>query len=106
MKNLLLILIFLLSGLSLTASARQNKQGDVAMKTGKMMVMKDGQWTQMKENTTMKDGTLVKTDGTVIDKTGRQRKLAEGESVSVNGYPKKDNPKTYKKGQDSLLKGE
>jgi len=57
----------------------------VAMKGGKVWVMKDGQKSEMTQTMTMTDGTMVMADGTVKNKDGKTWMLKDGEMIDMNG---------------------
>lgn len=57
----------------------------VAMKDGKMWVMKGGQKSEMMQTMTMTDGTMVMADGTVKNKDGKTWMLKDGEMIDMNG---------------------
>lgn len=78
-KNYLLI-AFVALGAAL-ASAKDC----VAMKNGKMMTMKDGQKSEMTEEATLKDGTKVMTDGSVVSADGTKWSLKDGEMLDWDG---------------------
>ena len=55
------------------------------MKDGKMMEMKDGKWAAMTMDATLKNGTMVMTNGTVKMTDGKTSQLKEGEGIDVDG---------------------
>ena len=57
----------------------------VLMKDGQMMLMAKGKMTPVKKDITLADGTVCKTDGTLILKNGKQIKLSNGEGLEVAG---------------------
>jgi hypothetical protein len=57
----------------------------VLMKDGQMMLMAKGKMTPVKKDITLADGTVCKTDGTLILKSGKQIKLSNGEGLEVAG---------------------
>lgn len=57
----------------------------VVMKAGKMMILKEGKLSEMKEETTLGDGTKVTVDGKVERKDGETMKLDEGEAILLDG---------------------
>lgn len=67
-----------------TASAGTVKDGVMAMKDGKMVVMKGGNWEPMKEAVTTTNGRKVSTSGEV-SKGDRKRKLEEGMMIDKDG---------------------
>lgn len=60
----------------------------VAMKGGKMWVMKGGQKSEMTSTMTMSDGTMVMADGTVKNKDGKTWMLKDGQMVDMDGKVK------------------
>jgi hypothetical protein len=61
------------------------KDGTVKMVSGKMMVMKGGNWVPMDHTMTMPNGTKVMTDGSVMTKAGKKDMLKEGDCVKPDG---------------------
>ena len=57
----------------------------VLMKDGQMMLMTKGKMTPVKKDITLSDGTICKTDGTCILKSGKQIKLSNGEGLEIAG---------------------
>jgi hypothetical protein len=57
----------------------------VMMKDGKMMVMKDGQKTEMTEDMTLTNGTTVMKDGSVKTSDGKTMTLKNGDWVDMDG---------------------
>ena len=55
------------------------------MKDGKMMVMKDGKTMPMKKNMTMKNGTMVMTNGECTMKDGKKMMMKEGDCMEMSG---------------------
>src|SRR4051812_28518719 len=109
MKKLFLLTVF--SVISFTpelyaqGKGQVPNEGEIAMKTGRPMVMKDGQWVQMKEDMTMKDGTKVTKDGTVLLKNGTKHKLSEGEYIGMDGQVKKEKVNADKTTELKMKKG-
>jgi hypothetical protein len=64
----------------------------VALKAGKMMLVKDGQSSLLTTELRLEDGSRVTPDGTLTTKDGRQRRLLDGQLVRLNGaeLPAKD----------------
>ncbi|HEY9343290.1 MAG TPA: DUF6799 domain-containing protein [Hanamia sp.] len=90
MKKLLLSVFAI--GLSLGVFAQdtqsQNKWKDhegIFMKNGKVMVIKDGQKTQLLQDTTLSNGTTIMVDGTVKSSNGTTTMLKDGEFVNSDG---------------------
>lgn len=58
----------------------------IAMKDGKVWVMKDGETMEMTETVTLMDGTQVMKDGSYVEKAGADKKmLKEGEAITWKG---------------------
>jgi hypothetical protein len=57
----------------------------VSMQAGQMIYVSNNKTSKMSKDMTMADGTLVKTDGTVITKDGKKIELHEGDRVYMNG---------------------
>lgn len=70
-----------------TPAQEQVKSNDhLAMKNGKMWVMKDGKATEMVKEMDMPNGSKVMTDGTVIMKDGSKVQLKDGDKMGMKGY--------------------
>jgi hypothetical protein len=67
-----------------TAGFGLAKDGTMMMKDGKMIVMKNGSWEEMKETMTRTDGCKVITNGDVKMKD-HTTKLKEGEMIDKDG---------------------
>lgn len=59
-------------------------EGDITMKHGKMMVMKNGQWIDLKGPATLSNGYKVMSNGDVMIK-GKKYRMYEGYSARANG---------------------
>lgn len=58
----------------------------IAMKDGKLWVMKDGKTTELTETATLMDGTKVMADGSYLEKgEGEKKMLKEGEAITWKG---------------------
>ena len=57
----------------------------VMMKDGKMMVMKDGQHTELSEDMTLGNGTMVMKDGSVKMSDGTTKMLKNGDWLDMDG---------------------
>jgi hypothetical protein len=64
---------------------KMNKKDCVMMKSGKMLVMKDGKTMDMNGDVVLSDGSVVSTNGTVKAKDGSTKMLKNGDSVDMNG---------------------
>lgn len=61
----------------------------IAMKDGKVWVMKDGKTMELKEEVTLMDATKVMTDGSYLEKgAGEKKMLKEGEAITWEGKVK------------------
>lgn len=61
----------------------------IAMKDGKVWVMKDGKTMEMTEDMTLMDGTTVMKDGSYMEKgKGEKMMLKEGEAITWEGKVK------------------
>lgn len=57
----------------------------VMMKDGKVMVMKDGQKSELTDDMTLSNGTTVMKDGTVKTSDGKTMMLKDGDWVGMDG---------------------
>jgi 2-keto-4-pentenoate hydratase/2-oxohepta-3-ene-1,7-dioic acid hydratase in catechol pathway len=57
----------------------------VSMQAGQMIYVANNKTSKMSKDMTMSDGTVVKTNGTVITKDGKKIELHEGDRVYMNG---------------------
>lgn len=57
----------------------------VMMKDGKVMVMKHGQHSELTEDLTLDNGTMVMKDGTVKTSDGKTMMLKDGEWIGMDG---------------------
>ncbi len=62
----------------------QNHEG-IIMKNGKLLMMKNGQTTQLTSDLTLDNGTVVMANGTVKAKDGSTTTLKEGDYISMDG---------------------
>src|SRR5664279_241842 len=62
----------------------QSHEG-VIMKNGKLLMMKNGQTTQMTTDLTLDNGTVVMANGNVKSKDGTTTTLKEGDYVGMDG---------------------
>lgn len=62
----------------------QNHEG-VVFKNGKLLMMKDGQTTQLTTDLTLDNGTVVMTNGSVKTKDGTTTTLKEGDYIGMDG---------------------
>ena len=90
MKKLLLSVFAIVLSLGVFAqdTQSQNKWKDhegIFMKNGKVMVIKDGQKTQLLQDTTLSNGTTIMVDGTVKSSNGTTTMLKDGEFVNSDG---------------------
>ena len=61
------------------------KHEGVIMKGGKLLMMKNGQTTQLTTDMTLDNGTVVMTNGSVKAKDGSTTTLKEGDYISMDG---------------------
>ena len=94
MKKLFLLPFILLLAIGInaqsTSKTKSHKSGSmskecVMMQDGKMMTMKNGQSMPMDHDMTMKNGSIVMTDGTVKTKDGKTMTLKDGDYVWMSG---------------------
>ena len=57
----------------------------IMMQDGRVMIRRNGETMPMHEEITLPDGTRVKTDGTVKMPDGNIRRMAEGETLLLQG---------------------
>ena len=62
-------------------------QDHIVMQDGIVMMMRNGEMKPMTEDVTLYDGTKVMIDGTVMMPDGTTRKMAEGETMMMEGMP-------------------
>ncbi len=92
------------------AAEKAAEMNHIAMKDGKVWVMKDGQTTELKEEATLNDGTKVMADGAYMEKGKDKKMLKDGEAITWEGKVKdhaklmkaieKDKEKTAEKAAD------
>lgn len=99
MKTLIKSAIFACLSLSLVSTSFADPQKDaekkaekkaelnhIAMKDGKVWIMKDGETTQLNETITLNDGTQVMKDGSYLEQGKTEKKtLKEGEAINWKG---------------------
>jgi hypothetical protein len=87
MKNAVKILVAVMAFVfvSFTSHAQITKE-HAMMKDGKMYIVKVDVETIMKSDMTLKNGTVIMTDGTVKWKNGKSVKLTNGERVDMEGH--------------------
>jgi lactam utilization protein B len=74
------------SSKSKTASAMSSHMKDCyMMKSGKMVMEKNGMASDMTKDVTLSNGTVVMKDGTVKTKDGKTITLKDGQCVYTNG---------------------
>jgi hypothetical protein len=61
------------------------KEDMVVMKSGKMMVVKNGEMSPMDMVMTLSNGTKVAMDGTITMPDGTSRMLMDGEAMTLDG---------------------
>jgi len=90
MKRLFLIAvamasIVLVNAQTDTSAHKGMKKDCIMMKDGKVWQMKDGNTTEITEDLTMDNGTVVMKDGNVKMKDGKTVMLKEGDCLWPNG---------------------
>ena len=80
---------------------KQNHEG-VIMKDGKLLMMKNGQTTQLTTDLTLDNGTIVTANGTVKMKDGTTSALKEGDYVGMDGTI--GNVKNMRMQKDKMMK--
>jgi ribosomal protein L14 len=93
MKQLLLFFCFGFFALNLSAQQVEKMKSHkhsttkdcVMMDNGKMMMMKHGQTMDFTKEMTLKNGTLVMTDGTIKRKNGTSVQLKDGDCIMMDG---------------------
>ena len=112
MKKLLLSVFAIALSLGVFAqdTQSQNKWKDhegIFMKNGKMIVIRNGQKTQLLQDTTFSNGTTIMVDGTVKSSDGTTTMLKDGQFVNSDGTIsnkkwKKDDDKMSPEVRDTL----
>lgn len=76
----------------------------IALKDGKVSVMKDGKTMELTEEVTLMDGTKVMKDGSYLEKgKGEKKMLKEGEAITWEGKVK-DHAKLMEKMEKAQAK--
>jgi len=57
----------------------------VTLNRGKVMVFRDGQFEELRENLTLGDGAVVTPDGKITPRGGSERRLLDGELFQLSG---------------------
>ncbi len=73
------------SGMNYMQQHNMKPHEGIWMKNGKLMVWENGQATQLTQDRTLSNGTLVMTDGTVKKSDGTTQTLREGDFISMDG---------------------
>jgi hypothetical protein len=73
------------SNVTVQKNAMQKNETGVIMKDGKLLMMKDGQTTQLTSDLTLDNGAIVTADGNIKSKDGTVTTLKEGEYVTMEG---------------------
>jgi len=66
-------------------SSSLNDPDGFIKKDGKVMMVNGGQYTILKKDVTLSDGTVVKTNGSYKTKDGTKMELREGDHLDLNG---------------------
>jgi len=81
-----LIAIFAVLAASSFGVIAGDMQADgMMMKDGKMMQMKAGTMTEMTQDITLSDGTMVMKNGEVMMKDGKKMTLKNGDMITMDG---------------------
>lgn len=64
----------------------------IVFRDGKVYNVKGGKSTAITKETTLSNGTKIKTDGTVVMKDGTQTTLSEGDYISMDGNLERAKP--------------
>ncbi|HYF34954.1 MAG TPA: DUF6799 domain-containing protein [Prosthecobacter sp.] len=67
------------------AAEKAAELNHIAMKDGKLWVMKDGETSELKETVTLNDGTKVMADGSYTQKDGKKEMLKDGDAITWEG---------------------
>ncbi|MCW3090945.1 MAG: hypothetical protein JWP81_2014 [Ferruginibacter sp.] len=70
---------------TIPASRDTTMKDYVSMQAGQMILVQHEKVSRLTKDITMKNGTVVKTDGTVKTYDGRNLQLKEGDRVYMNG---------------------
>lgn len=87
---------------NMASKHRQNHEG-VIMKNGKLLMMKNGQTTQLTSDLTLDNGTVVMANGTVKSQDGTITTLKEGDYVGMDGKIGNSKWSKNKMGTDSTM---
>jgi hypothetical protein len=69
-----------------TEQTQQQQQKDIyVFKNNKMWAVKSGNITELAQNATLSDGTVVKTTGEVVTKDGQTKALKDGQYIDADG---------------------
>lgn len=68
-----------------TGEMAQPEHDHMMMHDGKMTMMHDGQPSPMTKTMTLRNGTKVMADGTVLLKNGKKTMLKEGQEIGTDG---------------------
>jgi hypothetical protein len=81
-----LIVISVITAASCVGLIAGAMQGDgIMMKDGKMMQMKAGTMTEMTQDMTLSDGTMVMKNGEVMMKDGKKMTMKNGDMITMDG---------------------
>jgi len=96
MKKVILVIAVCFSTAGLFAQTNPQETSEkvchedgVVRKNGKLMVIKDGQKTEMTQIVSLSDGSVVRTDGSITNKNGSTSRLSNGEHISMSGKKSK-----------------
>jgi len=84
----------------------EKKENCVMMKDGKMVEMRDGKTMPLEKDMTLKNGTVVMTNGTMKTKEGKIMPMKEGECMNMQGKVEKKTEKKKMEKKDTKVKSE
>lgn len=85
MKSTFRTSAFAFTSIFLSALGALSAKDGIVMKDGKMVAIKDGNKTEMTQETTLKDGSKVMKDGSVVGADGAKWSLKNGEMIDWDG---------------------
>lgn len=91
-KLALILSVVAISFASTTGTASAQSHGPkiyVMMKNGKLSEMVNGKKTAVTQDISLVNGTTIHPDGTINDRDGHERKLQEGEYMTMDGKIRK-----------------
>lgn len=94
MKSLILSMVAIVFAFAASAQVSTHSQDTIPtkekqvlylMKDSKMWIVSEGKKTEMSEDVTLSNGTIVKTDGTIQGEAGEIAKLKENQFIDAEG---------------------